>query len=194
MALTVNANIGDLSMKEAPVLFGNGPHVVRTPKLLAGQEALDPGRVVALDAASEVVPYDAAQTIDGGTGDGSETTFTGSLGPIEPGNLSIADGVETFTDDGFGNLAGDAAGTGKVNYKTGAFSVTFNTAPILDATVAVTYKPIMHGVLTKKAEADAGICEVCIGGKVVLSALKIGSVAPTAAQVLKLDRLGIWAV
>ena len=193
-ALEVNANIGSVSMKEAPVLAGMGPHMIRTEKLLAGQDDLDPGLVVSLDAADQTVPYDEAQTKAAGTGDGTEKTFTASLGPVEPGSVSVADGTETFTDDGFGTLTGDATGTGKINYATGAVSVTFNAAPESEASVDATYKPIPRGVLIRKAVADAGVCEVCVGGKVIRSALKVGAADITAAQILKLDRLGIWAI
>ena len=40
-ALEINANIGNVSLKEAPVLAGQGPHMIRTEKLLAGQDDLD---------------------------------------------------------------------------------------------------------------------------------------------------------
>lgn len=49
--------------------------------------------------------------------------------PIVPGTVSVTDGVETFTDNGEGVLAGDAGGSGTVNYDTGAISVTFDEAP-----------------------------------------------------------------
>ncbi len=38
--------------------------------------------------------------------------------------------MEQFTDDYLGNLKSNLGGTGTVNYTTGAWSVTFNTAPI----------------------------------------------------------------
>lgn len=38
--------------------------------------------------------------------------------------------VEVFTDDRSGNLNSDLGGTGTINYATGAWSLTFNTAPI----------------------------------------------------------------
>lgn len=43
--------------------------------------------------------------------------------------IVITDTVETFTDDYSGNLVGSLGGTGTINYATGAYSVTFNTAP-----------------------------------------------------------------
>lgn len=38
--------------------------------------------------------------------------------------------VESFNDDKSGNLNSNLGGTGKINYVTGAWNVTFNTAPI----------------------------------------------------------------
>ena len=189
-----NANLGQIKAKEVLILVGNGPHVLRTESLKAGQADLSEGLVVSLDAAKEVVPYDEAQSFAAGSGDGAEKDFSGTLGPIEPGSLSVADGTETFSDDGFGNLTGDTAGTGKVNYATGAFSVSFNAAPANEAAVAAGYKPIPRGVLPRKAAADAGICDVVVFGMVNRAALKVGAVEPTAAQLLALDRLGIWAL
>jgi len=51
--------------------------------------------------------------------------------PMIAGSLSITDGVETFSDDGAGNLTGDAGGTGAIDYTTGVWSATFNAAGIL---------------------------------------------------------------
>jgi len=72
-----------------------------------------------------------------GTGDGTETNFTGTLShtPIEPGTLYIyytAGGeTKTIQDDGEGNLTGDvdAGGTNTINYTTGAYDFTCSSAP-----------------------------------------------------------------
>jgi len=70
-----------------------------------------------------------------GTGDGSTKTFAGTLAFKAGGStrtcfgIVITDTVETFTDDYSGNLVGDQGGTGTINYATGAYSVTFDTAP-----------------------------------------------------------------
>lgn len=74
----------------------------------------------------------SAEVID--TGDGIQTTFTGNLangaGVKTVFAISITDGVETFIDDGNGVLTGDQGGTGTINYGDGAYSITFNTAPL----------------------------------------------------------------
>lgn len=75
------------------------------------------------------------------TGDGVTTNFIGGLQnpPIIIGTLFItADDPTGFqqvvTDNGDGTLSGD--GTGTINYLTGAYNVTFTTAP---ASIAVIY-------------------------------------------------------
>lgn len=75
------------------------------------------------------------------TGDGVTTVFSGGLQnpPIIIGSLFFAaddpTGVQqVLQDNGDGTLSGD--GTGTINYLTGAYSITFNTAP---ASTAVIY-------------------------------------------------------
>lgn len=76
-------------------------------------------------------PYTAISNENWGTGDNIEVTFTGTA--VKPHlvgrTVTVTDTVETFTDDGLGTLTGDAGGTGTINYVTGAYSVTFNSAP-----------------------------------------------------------------
>ena len=77
-----------------------------------------------------------AETV--GSGNGVQTTFTGTLAFKGAGTkrtcfaVSIFESggaAETFTDDYNGTLTGSAGGTGTINYMTGAFSVTFAAAP-----------------------------------------------------------------
>lgn len=68
------------------------------------------------------------------TGDGATVNFTGTLSdiPILKNNVSFTsidssnDGM-TLYDDGAGTLSGDGSGT--INYLTGAYSLTFSSAP-----------------------------------------------------------------
>ena len=64
-----------------------------------------------------------------GSGDGTTTTFSGTLTktPIDKSSVTVTDGTQTLTDDGNGNFTGDGSGT--INYTTGAYSVTFTAAP-----------------------------------------------------------------
>ena len=72
------------------------------------------------------------------TGNGSQTTFTGTLAfkSGQPKRMAFAvvikntdASAELFTDNGLGTLTGSAGGTGTINYATGAYSVTFASAP-----------------------------------------------------------------
>lgn len=69
-----------------------------------------------------------------GTGNGSTKAFSGTLASIAAKRtvfgIVIQDSVETFTDNHDGTLTGDQGGTGTINYSTGAYEVTFNTAPV----------------------------------------------------------------
>lgn len=65
--------------------------------------------------------------------------------PIIAGSTVVSDGNETFTDDGAGVLTGDKGGTGTVNYTTAEISVTFNTAPALNAAIWASYLQYQTG-------------------------------------------------
>jgi hypothetical protein len=69
-----------------------------------------------------------------GTGNGSDKTFAGTLDakPLKAGSFTVTDSqqVESFVDNGDATLTGSQGGTGTINYTTGAYSVTFHTAPI----------------------------------------------------------------
>ncbi|CAM5999299.1 unnamed protein product [Sphagnum balticum] len=84
------------------------------------------------------------ETDDLGTGDGTTKTFSGgSLGgyvnPSTAFAIVVTDGNEYFTDNKLGVLTGTLGGTGTINYITGAYSVTFNTAPINGARVTIAF-------------------------------------------------------
>lgn len=79
------------------------------------------------------------------TGDGATLTFSGTLA-FKAGfpkrtcmYVRITDGVEILTDDRDGNLVGNLGGTGTINYATGAYSVTFHTAPLNLAPITASY-------------------------------------------------------
>lgn len=70
--------------------------------------------------------YDEAATLVSGTTYGGTTTYK----PVIAGSMTVTDGVETFTDDGSGNLVTDdsAGADGTIVYATGVYSVTFTNA------------------------------------------------------------------
>jgi uncharacterized small protein (DUF1192 family) len=75
------------------------------------------------------------------SGDGDEDTFefTTEEAPLVIGTVTVTDGVETFTDDGDGDLTGDMGGDGSVNYVTGDIEVEFDTEPLDGADLWVSY-------------------------------------------------------
>jgi hypothetical protein len=85
-----------------------------------------------------------------GTGDGSQPIFSFALSnPIEiPNSIVITDTVETFYDDGNGNLNGNYGGTGFINYGNGTGQVTFNNAPSYNQAITANYENATGGTLT----------------------------------------------
>jgi hypothetical protein len=82
-----------------------------------------------------------------GVGNGTTLTFAATLA-FKAGNskrtcldVSVTDGVETFSDNLDGTLTGSAGGTGTINYTTGAISVTFAVAPLV-VNVTSTYRHV----------------------------------------------------
>lgn len=81
-----------------------------------------------------------------GTGDGITQTFSGTAiyNPIIQGTYIITDGSQIAFDKSDGILYQTIAGTdtavGTINYVTGAYSVTFNTAPSASATIYDKYQ------------------------------------------------------
>ena len=72
------------------------------------------------------------------TGNGVTKAFSGTLTSV-PGvcGVGFSDSVETFKSQEDGTLLGTYGGTGTISYVTGAYSLTFNTAPILNAQIGV---------------------------------------------------------
>ena len=58
------------------------------------------------------------------------TKLTGNLAwlPVIPGQVQLVVGATTVQDDGKGNIVGTGI-TGTINYNSGAFDITFTTAP-----------------------------------------------------------------
>ncbi len=183
-------------IEETAKAGGHGP-VVLVRRLKAGQGVLPCGLILAADGDDEGVPY-AVITLAAGVGDGAETAFTVDFGgPLDPGTVSLADGVEVFVDDGLGRLVGDAGGTGTVEYVNGTVSATFAAAPAADDPVTATAWPRLVGVLEREvdtASEDAGT--YIPHGTVHKGKLKVGVSAglPTIAQLNRLIRFGVYPV
>lgn len=80
-----------------------------------------------------------------GTGDGATKVFTGTLAVLSGTKktafgVTFTDTVETFSDNFDGTLTGSLGGTGTINYATGVYSITFNTAPVNLQAITTTYQ------------------------------------------------------
>jgi hypothetical protein len=196
MTINGKTNSGAIQTERARAGGNHAPVIAPVP--LDSDDANWPcGLIMSQDTGGKAYPYGEA-TLKIGTGDAAEKTFEAILGAIEPGSLSVTDGVETFSDDGFGVLTGDAAGTGKINYQTGQVSVVFHAAPANAANVNATFTREPGLILDEETDTsatDSGLA--VIHGPVRLDALKVGvttPAAPSAALVRKLSKLGIHAV
>jgi len=143
----------------AGVLAGDGGNVSGTINYQTGAWTL----VNTLTPAGDFVPdMEAGGEIQSvyqhctvlGFGDAIEDTFSGTLEeyPVKPGSVVVQYGTSiSFTDDGNGNLTpSSGAGTGTVNYYTGAISVTYTTAPAASGfAVRATYDSIIVHVTCK---------------------------------------------
>lgn len=63
--------------------------------------------------------------------------------PIRAGTFTATNSVESFSDNGLGVLTGTVGGSGTINYTTGAWTLTFNSAVIAGVIIrgAYTYLP-----------------------------------------------------
>lgn len=142
-----------------------------------------PAGLILSDSSAGMVPYEAVADEAVGTGDGTEKNFTHTLAkaPAMPGSVEITDGVETFTDDGLGRLAGSAGGTGTVVYATGAVAVGFNAAPANAAAITADYQREPAAVLDEPVDtAESGSGLVIRMGPVQNEMLKVGAVTPAS--------------
>lgn len=192
--MTIDAKLGTQTFSEEMVIAQGHEVQVLGRKFKAAQGTLAAGTLVALNASREIVPYAAAdQAI--GAGDGVTKDFSDGLDqyPIEPGSVSVTDGVETFSDDFNGRLTGLAGGTGLVNYETGVIQVSFNAAPAQDAPVTATCKNRIRGVVQRDVDTSKeGSGLVIVHGAVVAAALKAGGSTPSAVILDQLETLGIY--
>lgn len=74
------------------------------------------------------VSSEAVDTGDGGTTYGGTLAFKAGGAKRTCFAIEITDGTETFTDNRNGILTGSLGGTGTINYTTGAWTATFNSA------------------------------------------------------------------
>ena len=101
----------------------------------------NPGGTACFQYTTAQVPLTQAITQTVGTGNGTQTTFSGTIPnvPVKSGSLSVAAGGVTGIDNGSGGITGAGISSGTVNYTTGALSVTFVAAPTSGTPVTATY-------------------------------------------------------
>lgn len=140
------------------IIDASHPAVVVTLPVKANQGTISAGQIVAYNSEGKIVPYakyeyvneqtDNRQTI--GTGNGSQTTFSGTLSdyPTAPKSITVTAGSVEGKDDGCGRIVGTGISSGTINYETGAISVTFSSAPANGVVVKVAYSNRPVGVLT----------------------------------------------
>ncbi len=89
------------------------------------------------------VGYSAAENTEIiGTGNGNAVTFSATLAykPVRPGTVVVTAGAVTGQDYEYdGKIIGDGIKTATINYKTGAITITFDTAPAAGTAISVTY-------------------------------------------------------
>ncbi|MDY6904093.1 MAG: hypothetical protein SWH61_05340 [Thermodesulfobacteriota bacterium] len=195
--MAVDGKLGSVSRNDERARGNGHAPVIRTAVLAEDNGEYPVGMLLAENDSGEGIPYEVVTEEAVGTGDGAETDFSGSLAsaPVQPGTVTVSDGVETFTDDGMGNLTGDAGGTGSVNYKTGAVSVSFNAAPANEAAVEAGYGRKLKGVLDEDVDTAKSTAGLYVAhGSVRTDILKIGIAGddPTTAQLAMLESMGIW--
>lgn len=185
----MDAVLGKQTFTEVQIVNPVHPPLIATEKLKANQGELSSGLILAEDSNGEKVPYknDYSQVI--GTGDGTVTSFSGTLTnkPVCHGSVTVTADTVTLVDDDNGNLKG-SGGSGYLNYKTGEISVTFTDAPANAVNVTVVYanKPVgvlIRGVDTAKDTAGEVLCH----GVAVRSNLKVGLGAPAEADIKRLE-------
>lgn len=130
--------------------FINNYISVHSPVYIAGYQAL-----LSQSREQFYAMYPMVNSIQsiGTTGDGTTTTFSGTLAniPVLRNNVSFTtinnnDGGLEAHDDGEGNIIGDVSSYGSIDYVTGAYSLTFTLAPKSGAAInsqTVPYVPAL---------------------------------------------------
>jgi len=196
--MTINGQVGSFSRDEERAQVPGHDPVVLSGKLTAADGVYPTGLVLTRGVSGVLIPLAeaAGEVIE--TGDGSTKAFTGNLAahPVEPGTLVVTDGVETFADDGSGRLAGSAGGSGTINYRTGAYAVTFNANVVNAVEVTAGYVTAVDGVLDEETDTAHNASGLYVAhGTVDTTVLKVGKTAkaaPSAALLMLLQRKGIF--
>ena len=145
-------------------LYGNNKGVIK-----AGTEMNSPFTGINGDSFNFSNDVIDGETV--GTGDGATTSFSVSLGytPVRSGKTVITvGGVEVAkvagTSDGIDMLEGiNGSGvTGSINLATGEITLSFTTAPAMDATVAAVYRYDMDQTTVGFSQVDLDLASISL--------------------------------
>jgi len=198
--MAINGILGTVSYDEERARGHGHDPVIMSGLVKANQGALPVGLLLSRDSDEKLIPYGEIENESVGTGNGTTTAFSNTLAaaPIEPGSVSITDGVETFSDDGFGRLWGSAGGSGSVDYEGAQVVLAFWAAPANAAAITADYARAVEGVLDEAVDTTKTTSATYIvHGSVRRDALKVGAVAqaaPSAAMLKKLAKKLIYAM
>lgn len=198
--MAINGILGTVSYDDERARGHGHDPVIMSGLVKANQGALPVGLLLSRDSDEKLIPYGEIENESVGTGDGTTSTFSKTLAaaPIEPGSVSITDGVETFSDDGFGRLWGSAGGSGSVDYEGAQVVLAFQAAPANAAAITADYARAVEGVLDEAVDTTKTTSATYIvHGSVRRDALKVGAVAqaaPSAAMLKKLAKKLIYAM
>lgn len=158
--MPINGQIGTFNRNDERAADpGHGP-VLRSGIIAAVVAGILPmGLILSRAAAGALGAFVQVSAEVLGVGVAQTLTYAFALAgaPVQPGTVSITDGVETFTDDGMGVLTGDAGGSGTVNYRTGAVSVTFTANPAVGGNITADYTTAPGGLVPYAEVAAEGV-------------------------------------
>ncbi|HEV2385858.1 MAG TPA: putative Ig domain-containing protein, partial [Candidatus Acidoferrales bacterium] len=125
------------------------------------------GTIGALDAAwgSNYTTFDSSgSSVAGeavGTGDGSTTAFSHTIGRLAPSRYSVqvlVNGVAVGGDTGNGALYGPQL-SGTINYTSGVLAISFTAAPALGAAITVNFMQNGWGIGTGLLDEDGRLAD-----------------------------------
>ena len=182
--------VASFSVQHKTIRAPGHDHVLFSMAMKASQGVLRAGLIVAKDVNGDGIPYDSvSETL--GTGTGTQKNFTGTItgGRLEPGTVSVTDGTESFIDDRFGHLIGDAGGTGSVIYLTGGVSVSFNAAVANGTDVTAAGSGEIAGVLDRDVDTDKSDPGIVVVHGPVKEAELIKGATPVACSAVEFELL-----
>jgi len=181
--MAFDAVLGRQNLREKQVVSPVHPAVILTYPCKENQGILEAGVILSLNAEGKAIPYtkyvylseaqDYRFTL--GTGNGSDTTFNGTLpnAPIASLSVEVQAGSVIGKDDGCGRVIG-AGISGTINYETGEISITFSSAPSDGTAVKVAYATRPIGVLTHILDTTKeAVANVLVHGCVVKANLLV---------------------